>query len=524
MFDVIIVGSGPAAAAAALELKGTNICVLDIGYRGKTRSTPNDSPYQIKESSEDTSALLLGEKFESLHNISKSYLSPKLKSPAMSFVTQSLGKHYPHHENVFDMQLSCAKGGLANAWGAGLFRYSEKDLTDFPIKKEDLDLFYDKLTEHIGISGQEDDLSPFFGSTHSLQAPLRLNYEGASFLKSYQSKKKKINKMGVYIGHPRLGVLTEDKDGRPAYDYRGMEFFEANKGSIYNPCHTIEQLEKSGDLQYFPNKEVLLYEERENETRVLCNNLKSGEVEEFFTKRLILAAGAVGTAKIVLNSKSAFSRKLPLLDNKISYIPLFSPFNVGRGQEERIFSGAQLSVVYRGELSPCDLQASFYGLSGTLRSDFLMNFPFSMRANMAASKYSSPAMTVIQLFYPDRPRNENYLQLKEDRSIELRYQTRDEADLESVFAKAANHLGCFTHSSLWQFPNPGNSFHYAGMLPMSKEPKTEFECGLDGKLNKSKSVYVADAASFPVLPSKNHSFTIMANSMRIAHGLRAGLS
>jgi hypothetical protein len=37
-----------------------------------------------------------------------------------------------------------------------------------------------------------------------------------------------------------------------------------------------------------------------------------------------------------------------------------------------------------------------------------------------------------------------------------------------------------------------------------------------GRLAGTRGVYVADAATLPALPSKNHSFTLMANAMRIA--------
>ena len=34
--------------------------------------------------------------------------------------------------------------------------------------------------------------------------------------------------------------------------------------------------------------------------------------------------------------------------------------------------------------------------------------------------------------------------------------------------------------------------------------------------SRNESVYIADAATFSPLPAKNHSFTMMANAMRVA--------
>ncbi len=69
---------------------------------------------------------------------------------------------------------------------------------------------------------------------------------------------------------------------------------------------------------------------------------------------------------------------------------------------------------------------------------------------------------------------------------------------------------------LCKFPIAGSSIHYAGSLPMQKKVKNCYETDINGKLAETDSVYIIDAANFPYLPSKNHSFTMMANAMRIA--------
>jgi choline dehydrogenase-like flavoprotein len=43
------------------------------------------------------------------------------------------------------------------------------------------------------------------------------------------------------------------------------------------------------------------------------------------------------------------------------------------------------------------------------------------------------------------------------------------------------------------------------------------------RLEGTKRVFVADAAVFPALPAKNLTFTIMANAMRVASGIRGRL-
>src|SRR5438046_7171873 len=80
--DVIIVGSGPAGAAAALELsKITEVLLLDVGH-----SAPEESP------GVDRFAELLGEKLEGMSIISEPYLRPKLRSHLFRYVTRTWRK------------------------------------------------------------------------------------------------------------------------------------------------------------------------------------------------------------------------------------------------------------------------------------------------------------------------------------------------------------------------------------------------------------------------------------------------
>src|SRR5450759_2486782 len=158
--------------------------------------------------------------------------------------------------------MSFAKGGLANAWGAGVFRFDAQDLADFPFPASTLDPYYDEITREIGVSGTADDLAPFFGSAEGLQPPLPLEWAPERLLRAYGRRRDFFRSRGIHLGRPRLAVLTRPLGHRPAYRGEGMEFFRCADRAVYSPAQTIDQLREAGRLRYTPGHLAQSFEER----------------------------------------------------------------------------------------------------------------------------------------------------------------------------------------------------------------------------------------------------------------------
>ncbi|PIE22541.1 MAG: hypothetical protein CSA62_11815 [Planctomycetota bacterium] len=250
-FDAIIVGAGHAGTFAARALRGHRLLVLDVGYSPESEGKELDrNLYDARQSGRDLFEDVIGSRFESLHNVDKNYLSPKLKAPLVRFITRGWSKLFPLASSGFDPVQSFARGGLANVWGGGCFRFTDVELRDFPIELADLSEHYDDLTRHIGISGVEDDLAPWFGTAEACLPALRPSRLGADILRRYQRKRRSFRKLGVHLGLPRMAVLSQEDRGRPSYDYQGLEFFKAHLPAIYNPAFTLQELVDAGEIEY----------------------------------------------------------------------------------------------------------------------------------------------------------------------------------------------------------------------------------------------------------------------------------
>jgi choline dehydrogenase-like flavoprotein len=518
IYDVIVVGSGAAGAWAAYGAaqKNLNVLVIDAGLHPAPDRKLEKNIFDLRANDSKQRDYLLGQKYESLHNVYQDYLSPKLKAPRYRYVIAEPDEHMHIHKEGFDALQSYSLGGLANAWGAGTYRYTDFELQSFPYNQADLDPYYDTITTEIGIAGQADDLTDYFGSLQGVQKPLRLDRQAQHLLNTYTKKKKRFQKKGITLGYPRIAILSEDLGKRKACQYDNLSFWQPQLPAIYSPAMTMEQLIEDNKVTYLDNRLVLKYIENESEVSVEVLSLKDKSLEIIKGKKMILAAGALNSAKIVLNSNDDFETQLPLLENPTSLIPFVCPGAIGNPVENESHGLIQLNLLYEGKQWEEKVQASIYGYSSPLGADVAMNFPLSFKAMIASCKYLLPAMMIIQLFYADSPKKGNYVQLAHDRRLKACYEKRN--DLGAVEKEMINTMraaGMLSHPLLVQYPPPGNGIHYAGTLPM-QENGTPYSTTSEGRLQNTKHVYVADAAVFPKLPAKNHTLTIMANAYRTA--------
>ena len=517
-FDAIVVGSGPAATFAAVGLRGRRVLMLDVGFDADRPTGLDGNLYDLRQTHDDLFEPLIGRRFESLHNLHQPPISLKLKSPYMSYIARDARRLTPIAGEPFGGVVSLALGGLANAWGAGVFRYTDRDLAGFPISAADLASSFDEVTACMGVSGVNgDDLEPYFERDERLQPPIRLSSIFDDMLRRYERSKAAFRREGVALGRSRLAVLTEPRNGRAPYQYENLEFFRPHDPGIYTPAYTVNELIASGDIEYRSRRLVLRYAERGGAVEVEARNLDTGEPETWRAKRLCLGAGALNTTRIVLAANDDHETRLPLLDNPMACIPLLDVSRIGSALQTRDTSLAQLNVVAKdgdGRLA----QGSLYGTTGPLRSDFLFELPWSARGNRVWAKYVAPATAFLMLFYardPD-PGSPRYgVRLGTSGELDVRFAPEPPHALEKTLIALFRRIGFLSHRAMIQRPPMGSALHFAGTLPMAAEPSS-YQTDRYGRLHGTPAVHIVDGACLPRLPAKNATLTIMANALRIA--------
>ncbi len=518
MAEIIIAGAGAAAAAAALELvqRGHRPVILDVGHIDEPDAPRVEGNLYRYRAQHDSFDLHIGADYRGLAGVLTGDPGiAKLNAPRMAFVTRDATALGPLSQQQFQAIQSFALGGLGNAWGAGLYRWISADLHDFPIALTELEPYFDKLTAEIGISGADDDLTEFFGDPAGLQPPLELSYNARRVALAYSQRRQALRARRIYLGRPRAGVLSVPRDDRPACDYSNLEFWQAQP-YVYTPAVTLRRLIVAGQIDYRPGLLVQRWQETDEGVTVYAKDLTSGATVEVAGRRLLLAAGAINTARIVLQSAGDFVTRLPLLENPILQIPVVLPASLGRRLDTHAFGLVQLNLVWESAAYQTLVQGSLIELTAPLRSEFFGRFPLAARANLALIRHLLPAMLMLQLYFPAWAQPPSRLSLLADGRLRIEGQSFpvEPARLAPLLASLRS-LGLWTHPVLIQQPVTGHAIHYAGTLPMRAAPGP-YQCHRDGRLHGAARVFVADSASFSNLSAKNMSLGMMANAMRIA--------
>ena len=467
----VIVGSGAAGTAAALALArlGIRPILLDVGHTDSGNTAKVKGNLYDYRKRHDTFDLFIGEEFQGVRDVLTDEVGvAKLNAPNMTFITRDAETLSPVETTDFDPIQSFALGGLGNGWGAGLYRFTDADLAGFPIRAADLAPHFDALTAEIGISGADDDLTPYFGEAAGLLPPLRLSYNAEKVYAGYRRKRETLARRGVILGRPRLGVLSVEKDGRAACDYSNTEFWQ-DAPYLYTPTVTLRRLIAAGQVDYRPGLLVQTWSETAEGVTVTASDVRSGEQVTISGGALLLAAGALGTSKIVLASQRDYETALPLLENPAVQIPFVLPASIGRALDAHAFGLTQLNLIWEAEAFGCRAQGSFLELTSPLRAEFFGRFPLSARANLGLVRDLLPAMLLLQLFFPGSAQPPARLSLKEGGALRIAgHPNAIEVKKLGGLLGALRSLGLWTLPMLIQKPVTGHAIHYAGTLPMAE--------------------------------------------------------
>ena len=520
--DVVIVGSGVAGVSAAIPLveAGLNVVMIDGGIDPE-QSAPSGRLYDIRTRVADQWKLFVGKQFQALRTDLPS--SPKFRAPTNAFAYHGYKTTYHVHAANFSIVGSLAAGGLSNVWGAGVSCYTQEELHDFPLTRADLQPSYRAIAARIGVSGSvTDDLASFFGEDMPLQPPTVLGENAARLFRRYTENPEPAQRQGVTLGHARNAVLTEDLGDRQGCDEANLCIWGCARRAIYSALYDLEFLKRHNNFHYGGKLILESLRPQSNGYLLPIRPIESASTFEYPAKVIILACGAIGSAKLVLQALEMVDRDIPFLSAPTAGFALWLPERLGAAVSRKAFGLGQLSYTVRGDRENSLAFGNLFGSDGLLTSEFVRYLPFSRPSAIQFMQLLGPSLLLGNCFLPGNF-SDHTLVFRSDGALQIRGGYQD--SLSSFMTKIKRRLtrafmryGIVTLPNSFKLTAPGEDVHYAATVPMRNVPEPH-QAKPTGEVAGLGNVYVVDGAALTALPAKGHTFTIMANADRIARGL-----
>jgi choline dehydrogenase-like flavoprotein len=519
-FDTIVVGSGPAGVSAAYPLVDAGVRVLmvdggkvpDIGVpTGEYLATRATDPAQWQ--------WMVGRDFRVLHATLQT--SPKFRASSLAYVFRGFTEANRIEGDGFVPVGSLAVGGLSNAWGCGVARFSALELKEFPFSAPELLPSYAAVAQRIGISGRtDDDLTDFFGVDEWAQPPVPADSLHEDLLRQYARHRNLLAGRGFRLGRARVAVLNQARPGtRRPCSQCGFCLWGCAEESLYSARYDLSDLTRHAN---FTHRQGFIVDhlERQPDGWGICGvSVSSGSGETLRAHNVVLAAGTLATTSIALRSLPAVAQ-VPLLNLPMATFMLWLPKSLGAARTKGP-GFAQLAFALGGSDAEaiCGFTFSTHALPV---AEFIRHVPLTRRHAITLLSVLLSSTVVANCFFPGA-QSRNRAKLEADGTLRVTGGTQKILpELTQVTAKRLR--AAFMRCGAWLLPSSfrlsatGSDVHYAGSLPMRQAPGLG-ETDRHGELAGLPGVFVADAAALPALPSKSHTLAMMACADRLGREL-----
>ncbi len=532
----MVVGSGASGvhfALTALE-RGHEVTLLDFGNDRPVPPLASATFDQLKTDLPDPASYFLGEHGEGVvyPSTSASYYG---YPPSKQYVFET-PRGFDVSTTAMEPRFSFARGGLAEAWTGGVYAYNRDDLGQYPISYDEMERYYAIVADRIGIGAVRDDLEQFIPYSDRYREPLPFDRHSQWLWDRYHARRDRLHAThGFYLGRSRVATLSRAHGTRKGCDQLGRCLWGCPNESIYSPRHTLRDCLTHARFTYVPGVLVdhFEYGDGGGVTRVVARRVADNARVTFEGDEFALAAGALTSSRIVLESlyrRTGVIAAMPgLMDNLQIHVPFLTPAMIGTAVNTAAYQFHHLAFgVTRPD--PLDyVHGQITTLKSALIHPIVHTLPLDLRGAIGTFRALRAGLGVANVNLADRRRDDSLVTLRvregaeRETALVVRYteDAAEQARMESAVGsvkRALGAMGCFVPPGMTRVLPRGTSVHYAGTMPMSATPG-QFTCGRDGRSHVFRNLFIADGASLPFLPAKNHTFTLMANATRIAEGL-----
>jgi ferredoxin len=524
MTKVLIIGSGAAAAGAALALshrENLEITVVDIGLQlesdraGLIEALASSSPEQWDE--------------RAMELISKQPVAARNTGVPEKRV---FGSDYPFRNvgqlgglttvnGVNAALISPAYGGFSNVWGSQVMPFTVAAFDSWPVNAATMRNHYEEILRQIPFAGEEDDLAARFPLMRPAAPLPSMSPRTLKVLKSYEKHKSKLNYRGITIGKARL-ALDAGKCVRCGMCMTGCPY-----GLIYSAAQTFDALRRAGRVTFYDGFLAVKMTEQDNRAAVITREIATGRMRRFEADRVYVACGAIGTARLVANSLGLFDTDLLMLESRQFVLPLLSLHATEDPRSKRDFTLNQFNVIVAPNGDSVDISTlHFYtfnpafinGLPSVLRTRSAEWFQVQLLRRLTVALGYLPSWNSARLRIHIGPRSDKS-ELPGFRISSEEPPAGQSQMLRAVLlrlAQSGRMLDLYPVIPMLRLSAGGKSYHWGGSFPHATDRSAVFSSDMLGRVGSWQRIHLVDASVFPTVPAMTFGLTVMANAHRIA--------
>ena len=509
LHPAIIIGSGLSAVAAcrALMARGVRPLVLDVGKTGAEATRALTDRMRAQAPQDWTRADI--DQLGGVEAVPPGRIPRKL----------IFGSDYFYEKQDTLPPHSHAKGGFSVGWGAVVLPPNPCDLADWPIQLAELAPYFTKILATIPHSAPQDRLSTVFPSYHEPDGCLDLSPRAARTLRRLDARGAFDAQRFVY-GQSRL-LINPNSGCR----YCGMCMTGCVYDQIYKADRDIDQLHAAGKIIYRPSLRVLRVAETAAEVEVVAQDALGRETV-FRTRRLFLAAGAVETPRILMQSLCVFDQDITIK----TILGLVAPV-LHRDHAPTLWPNAVSAPDLFLEIKERRLSDHWIHVQMSAANEFIMQkLGLSARGRgglHAIRKHLAGHLSVAHVNLhsdhsnPYRIRLSHGTQGQQPVLSGARVKmTAAQAEALTVarqsLSAALGQIGAHVIRPLVMNSARAGGYQLGGGTPMRHRPTAPLDTNTIGNPAGWRRVHVVDSSTFPSLPATTIGLLAMANAWRIA--------
>src|SRR5437660_980409 len=443
-------------------------------------------------------------------------------------------------------------GGKSLIWGRQVYRWSNLDFeanlrdghgVDWPIRYADLAPWYSYVERFIGVSGEHLGLAHL--PDGEFQPPMEMN-AGEKFVKA--GLERAFPDRRLTIG--RVAILTQAVNGRLPCHYCGPCERGCSTGSYFSSqASTLPAARATGRLTIVPDSVVhsLIYDAAKHRiTGVRVVDTTTKQTREYAGRLVFLCASTLGTARVLLNSKSpSFPNGLANSSGVLGHYLMDHHFRVGasgaiEGLLDHYYQGNRPNGIYVPRFRNLGDDASRRGdyvrgfgyqggasRQGWERGGDEPGFGVELKRKLHDTRRWSMGMTG---FGECLPREDNYAALSDQTDefgipvlrIHCTWGDNELAMRKDMAASAADMLEAAGVKDVRTYDanregglgaEPGLGIHEMGTARMGRDPKTSV-LNAHNQAHDVPNFFVTDAAGMASSSSVKPAITYMALTAR----------